>query len=239
MQEEKITYSELTYALSFGGKEKDEEETLVVPNKESLIAYLYMLDNSLVTHDSKSKEHMEKIRLEVLDKPKITPLDKEYLLKCLEKINFSIYHGQEALVIDKNLVHKALQENVMISKMKLPINTKVDLFLGDVKHTAEIILDHINQEHIEAILLTELCRQSAMVSLTEFLGSDSEYFIIEEHKKYRYFVTRSEDILIHTLPVKGKKNKGIGLCLFTVYQNSKLCMSGYFSVMYNQKEVCK
>lgn len=59
-----------------------------------------------------------------------------------------------------------------------------------------------------------------MVSLNRFLGSDANYHITEKIKKYKHIVQRGKGILIHMLPVIGKRNKGIGLCLFTVYQNS-------------------
>ncbi|WP_181444670.1 AfsA-related hotdog domain-containing protein [Bacillus sp. 03113] len=191
----------------------------------------------MVAQDFKTQGCLEKHNLENYLKSRITPSDKKCLLQCLEKINFSDLLGTKIRLVDKNLVHKTSQENVMISEIELPIKTKIGLFSGDVTHTTEINLDHVNQEHIEAILLTELCRQASMVSLSRFLGSDAEYHIIEEFKKYRHIVQRSNDILIHKLPVKGKKNKGIGLCLFTVYQNSKLCLSGYFSVMYFKKGI--
>lgn len=195
-----------------------------------------MFANCLIAQDSITQGFLENN----LDKSRQsinTPSDKEYLLHCFEKINLSGLLGTKR-VVDKKLVHKNSQENVMISEIELPIKTKIGLFSGNVTTTTEINLDHVNQEHIEAILLTELSKQASMVSIFRYLGSDSEFYVIEEFKKYRRIVQRSNDIFIHALPVKENgNNKGMGYCLFTVFQNSKLCLSGYISGMYTKKRM--
>lgn len=235
MQEVAVKSSEVRYVVTFDKERKGEEKVLIASDEESLTAFRYMFEDCLVAQDFKTQSCLEKHNLENYLKSRITPSDKQCLLECLEKIDFSDLPGTKIRLIDKSQVHKISQENVMISEIELPIKTKIGLFSGDVTHTAEIILDHVNQDHTEAILLTESCRQACMVSLNSSLGSDAYYHITEEVKKYRHIVQRGKDISIHTLPVTGKRNKGIGLCLFTIYQDSKLCLSGYYSVMYLKK----
>ncbi|MBD3922208.1 hypothetical protein H8B09_25860 [Paenibacillus sp. PR3] len=225
---------EVRYTLTFDKSRRKEENVLVVPDQECLAAYRYMFANCLIAQDSITQGFLEN-NLEHSLQSITTPPDKEYMLHCFEKINLSGFSGTKRIV-DKKLVHKTSEKNVMISEIELPLKTKIGLFSGDVASTTEIKLDHINQEHIEAILLSELSKQASMVSIFRFLGLDSEFYVIEEYKKYRRIVQRSDDIFIHALPVKENGNhKGMGYCLFTVYQNSKLCSSGYISGMYTNK----
>lgn len=223
--------------LKFFFNESWKKEGFSEASKENLLAYHYMFRDfsEVITPDIQM--FLEEKDMDHFLNAKTIISNKDCLLHCLEQIDLSDLPKKE-LFVDKKLVHKSSQENVMVSGFELPINTKIELLTGSINCTSEIKLDHTNEEHVEAILLTELCRQSSLVSLSKILDSDSEYYIIEEFRKFKHIVKRGGDILIHALPVIGKKSRGRGLCLFTIFQDSKLCLSGYYSILYGKKKVC-
>lgn len=209
-------------------------ENFKITGKEEFLIFHYMLGkHAVLSERNRVEEYLQ--GKEKFFSTKNILLNTRNLLQCLKKINLSTLSNELDLPIDKELVHKTLQENVMVSEINLPLDVKIGLFSGDVTHTCEIKLDHLNSEHTEAVFLTELCRQASMVSLSKFLGSDSEYYIIEEFKKFKHFVQRDKEIFVHTLPVTSRKAKGRGLCLYTIYQDNNLCMSGYYQIVYTKK----
>lgn len=204
-------------------------------NEQNIMYYDYILGKCSGASVSSANVNIEKDEQSKILSHRALISNKYFLLECLETIDLSYCSTGEKTFVDKKLVHKLYNHNVMVSEVDLPIDARVKLLVGDINHTSEIELDHINEEHVEAILLTEVCRQSCLVGLSHSLGSESEYHILEEVRKFKKMVKRGSDLYIHVLPIIGKRAKGKGICLFTLYQNNRLCLSGYYSIIYNRK----
>ena len=149
-------------------------------------------------------------------------------MECLESIRIGDLSVFPKVKVSKEEVHKEKQNNVMIDMIKVPNETRLSFFEGDSVSTEEIHLDHLNKEHVEAIFLTELCRQSCMVCVNNFLGENSDYYIIEEFKKFKNIVKRNEPVQIQVLPVVGNKRRGRGICVFVVFQGDAVCLTGFY-----------
>lgn len=156
-------------------------------------------------------------------------------MECLELVKFKDLSDFPRVKIPKEDVHKKNQKNVMIKMINVPYDTRLSFFEGDSVSTEEIHLDHLNEEHVEAIFLTELCRQSCMVCVNNYLGENSDYYIIEEFKKFKNIVKRNAPVHIQTLPVVGNKRRGRGICVFVVFQGNEVCLTGFYQMVYTKR----
>ena len=153
-------------------------------------------------------------------------MDKSKILLALGKIypEENDLNKRETLSIED--LHKTNQEDIMVSKVLSEQTGKISKYVGSPTHTQEIVLDHINSEHVEAILLTEMCRQAAIATVVSEFTNDSQFYISEEFKKYEHLVQRDKEVIIQTFLVHGKG--GMIICLFSLFQNDSRCVLGYF-----------
>ena len=156
-------------------------------------------------------------------------------MECLESVRIDDLSVFPKVKVSKEEVHKEKQNNVMIDMIKVPNKTRLSFFEGDSVSTEEIHLDRLNKEHVEAIFLTELCRQSCMVCVNNFLCENSDYYIIEEFKKFKNIVKRNEPVQIQVLPVVGNKRRGRGICVFVVFQGDVVCLTGFYQMIYTKR----
>ncbi|HCM89197.1 hypothetical protein EFN64_08250 [Leuconostoc citreum] len=220
------------FIVTFDKSRKSETNVIVISTKEELEIYIFLLEEKVSIDKNMLPEN---ISTEFINDTshiglvnKISILKKKLFLKCLENVTIFDSNNKENMCrkVNKYDVHKVNSNNVMISNFESTLKSKIKLFIGDVTKSEEILIDHAQPDHIEAILLTEMCRQAAICTFSTEYSSLSQFFIIEEYKKYHYIVNRQEQIYIQTalLPQKARLN----LCAFTLYQNNKMCMSGYF-----------
>ncbi|MEI5992679.1 AfsA-related hotdog domain-containing protein [Candidatus Enterococcus mansonii] len=230
------------FVLSFGSKSRVNRNTIYVDSDEKFQLFSYVLEG-LVDIDTEGITGNEISRIEALKSSynirKMTS-NRDLVLSNLEKIPAIIDSYESEYVIPriqihKQMIHKTKQEDVMIDATELNDVPHVDLFIGYPTHTSEIKLDHIHEDHVEAILLGEVCRQSGIVSVSKQLGSDATYYITKEVKKYIKMVKREEEVLVQTFPIIANRKKGVGTCFYMLYQGNQLCMLGYYLVVY-QKE---
>lgn len=74
-----------------------------------------------------------------------------------------------------------------------------------------------------------------MVCVNNFLGENSDYYIIEEFKKFKNIVKRNEPVQIQVLPVVGNKRRGRGICVFVVFQGDVVCLTGFYQMIYTKR----
>lgn len=229
--------------LTFEGTNRKNKDTIHVDSDEKFLLFSHIL-KGFVSFDEEglSKNEVSRIN-ELRDTYELKKLisDREWVLSNLEKIPQlldyqSITNDLKLIDIDKKNIHKTNQENVMINTTEIDKTGNIDIFVGNPTHTSEINLDHLHSNHVEAIFLSELCRQACMATLNSSLGSGSEYFISKEVKKYVSMVIRNKEVIVQTFPVVGTRKKGVGTCFYMLYQEGKICMTGYYLVVY-QREV--
>ncbi|EMB67588.1 hypothetical protein SMU26_02023 [Streptococcus mutans 3SN1] len=126
---------------------------------------------------------------------------------------------------DQALVHKISNKNIMVSKSERIGGTNVFYLRGYFK-TGEIILDHEAKDHVESILLAEICRQACLATSEVALKGEMHYMIpTEEYKVYKKFVSLEHPLLIQV--ISGKTRKYSGYYVFALYQNNECCLKGY------------
>lgn len=232
------------FKLTLDEDYKNRPNYIFVNSKEMLELYLFVLEGSVsIDKDNNTQQKISKFG--ELSEPKLSISNRDWLLNCLEKLPLTINFQNDSCVyeegkVKKEDIHKEKNMNVMISELKqLPLRHLYSFTSNPVK-TSEIKLDHIHDDHVEAIYLGEVCRQACIATLTKAFGSTTEYYIVQEAKKYLKLVTRDEIVLVQTLPIIGKKRKGFGVCFYILYQRNQLCMTGYYLFNYerNVNESC-
>ncbi|MDR0298733.1 MAG: hypothetical protein LBI13_01400 [Streptococcaceae bacterium] len=219
------------FELSFKKGIPKSEKIISVSTLEEAIISEKILQSNLNISESGLPEnikiwHESTDFLKIKNNPKLSVIDVKSIQKILEKINLSsLLDWNNIYQIEKALVHKNLKENVMIRQFPEIADCQIYSFLGNSSLTPEIMLDHVHKDHVEAIIISEICRQAVAATAEEYLEKDTQFFISEEFKKYYRPVLRDKDMLVQVIPVG--KNSSIGLCVFTIIQNNQLCLSGY------------
>lgn len=214
--------------LSTDKGRKSEKNVVIVSDKKEFEILLYMLEGNVYFDESSKSAEIKRWKQEISDinKIKLSFLDKSKILLALGKIypEENDLNKRETLSIED--LHKTNQEDIMVSKVLSEQTGKISKYVGSPTHTQEIVLDHINSEHVEAILLTEMCRQSAIATVVSEFTNDSQFYISEEFKKYEHLVQQDKEVIIQTFLVHGKG--GMIICLFSLFQNDSRCVLGYF-----------
>ncbi|HBF2376510.1 TPA: AfsA-related hotdog domain-containing protein [Clostridioides difficile] len=145
--------------------------------------------------------------------------------KMIEKIPFSksikIQMSQNKELLDKQYVHKQNGNNVLLSK-GVKISNSNMIFYNAYTKTEEIFLDHIAEDHVEGILLAEICRQTAIATINLCLESSKVFVLLEDKKIYKKFVNRNKDIFIKSYAM-GEKD-GLGFCVINIIQDGEVCL---------------
>ncbi|WP_105956159.1 AfsA-related hotdog domain-containing protein [Apilactobacillus quenuiae] len=198
----------------------------------SIIAYLLRDKVSIYLPDF--YENLELINMFIdfhINDEKISNLNPEVLLNVSKKIKIP-KSMQEKLsnlnstkdIIEKSIVHKNYDKNVLISNCYSE-GIHGQFFMRGYKKLNEIQLDHSSSDHVESIILTEICREACIAS-SESLLNKHEYFIpIKDEKIYRKFISSNFPIYIQTFVIHSRKSEGF--CLFTIWQNNICCLKGY------------
>ncbi|MEX2803935.1 AfsA-related hotdog domain-containing protein [Streptococcus sp. H31] len=150
------------------------------------------------------------------------------ILALSEKIGIPLEFKEKVLstntAVGKELVHKKKSENVMVSESARIRDTNV-FYLQGFFRTSEITLDHEAGDHVESVILTEICRQACLSTSEEALSGEEHLIPTEDVKIYKRFVTSDSPLVIQVIAEKTKKRKGY--CVFALYQDGKCCMKGY------------
>ncbi|WP_061591981.1 AfsA-related hotdog domain-containing protein [Streptococcus sanguinis] len=203
----------------------DIELTLLIL-KENVSVYFpdFENDSEIMTHlyDKKYSDiTLENAGTEILF-DNILRLSEKIGIPC-EVLNDVLF---TEIKVDKELVHKVEKNNVMVSKSKRLPNTNV-FYLRGFFDTKEIQLDHKAEDHVESIILTEICRQACLSTSAEALSGEEHFIPTEETKVYQSFVTQKTPLIIQVISDKTAKHKGY--CVYALYQNGKCCLKGYMT----------
>lgn len=139
-------------------------------------------------------------------------------------LDYRINLDMNGFNIDKKLVHKDKQDNVMLKRVYKVSDSSHYCFEANYQ-TDEIILDHVHEDHVESTILNEICRQCSTVSLNLSEKTSKIFIVLQERKLYKNFVNRNSSCIIQTISF-GKK-AGTGFTVHAVYQNEKLCLKGF------------
>lgn len=228
------------FILTLDDQHKNQQGYIYVNSKNDLDLFFYSLKGLFTTDtdetiDQEFKE-FENRRINSVLKEMIT--NRDQILSCYEDMPLIIDEENVGEMtrfqVKKESVHKKEQKNVMIKKLLANESNELNIFIGNSSETSEISLDHIHRGHVEAIYLSEICRQAGMETLNQKIGNNATYYISQEVKKYQNKVNREEDVIVETLPIIGTKKRGFGLCLYSLFQNHEICMSGYYLVAYSR-----
>lgn len=220
--------------LTFDSNKEATENTIFVSTLEEFKIFLSILGAEATLESEIYPEEVrnwirgrkfDELLIDIKD-IKIMPIQKQLILSCFEKITDISDKAVNRTVIEKSRVHKTFQEDVLIQEIEDFNCSQIESYIGTPQSTREIHLDHSHEDHIEAILLTEFCRQSALASITKKQNFETDFYILEEFKKYIHFIKREREIVVQVYYTSSRI--GIGLCVFTVFQDETLCMSGYF-----------
>ncbi|MCB5016105.1 hypothetical protein LGW93_06160 [Streptococcus mutans] len=212
--------------------EVSNSQVIVLDNYEDILLVLSVLKESVSVYlpDFKDDDFTQLLESKaVKDIQPCTDIGSHTkILSLCDKIGipkqFSDSLSKKDLKAEKQLVHKHNSDNVMISKSERLPNTTV-FYLKGFFCTKEIILDHEAGDHIESVILTEICRQACLSASEETL-SGKEYLIpTEDTKIYKRFITSGAPLLIQV--ISGQTGKHQGYCVFTLFQNEKCCLKGY------------
>lgn len=166
---------------------------------------------------------------DIMPSVQLTGRENDEMMRCFskigvhplikEKLDSEAYKGR----LNKEYVHKISEKNVMLSDF-VEIDGTGLLHLNVFFETNEIILDHDAEDHIEAILLTEICRQAGIVAASVNQDPTRAFIIVKEERVYKRFVKRSDPTIIQVLCVAPKK--GSGYCIFSLMQEDSCCLKG-------------
>jgi len=123
--------------------------------------------------------------------------------------------------LDKVYVHKHKPENVLLSK-EVKLNNSNLLFFNAFIDTTEIILDHIAEDHVEGVLLSEICRQASIASINLCMEYSKVFVLLEDKKVFNKFIRRDKDIIIKVFSMG--EVKGTGFCVLNILQEGNLCV---------------
>lgn len=204
---------------------------ICVANKREIELLLFMLKTevkvytkSIIDTEILNWLHGKKYS-EVLSELKIHGTEYREFSRIIEKIPISsriyeeLYQNKEKL--DKVYVHKNIQENVLLSKGARIENTSL-LFFNAFTESHEIILDHIAEDHVEGVLLSEICRQASIASINLCMDSSKVFVLLEDRKVFNKFVKRDREIVIKVFSMG--EVKGSGFCVLNILQDDILCV---------------
>lgn len=225
------------FFLTLDVDKKSDPKAIYVNSKDNLLVYLSFLNEKVnIDNDSIDANYLKEQKISSdFNNIKIPISNREKVLDALKRIPQFDINLDELSLVDKKIVHKSNQKNVMISEIPLENSSKMNLYIAYPIRTNEIILDHTHKDHVEAIYLVEACRQACMVTLNKQLGKNTQYFISQESKKFIEKVDRNKNTSIQTYLKLGRKNKGMVICYYSLYQNGKLCIVGYYLVSYKRE----
>jgi len=223
------------YVIRFT-KTNDELDTVFIytRDKREVEIFLAILgaNISLYEPDIKSQEIIswlsEKTYADILPTVKLTGKEHEEVLKCFDKIGIHP-RVQERLQdaffktkLDNSFIHKSSASNVMLSQYVSFEDTDI-ICLNAFYETEEIKLDHIADDHVEAMLLTEISRQAGIAAAGVVQDPSKIFIILKEERLYKRFVKRDEPATIQVLCVAPKV---AGYCVFSLIQEGVCCMKG-------------
>lgn len=143
----------------------------------------------------------------------------------LEKIPISKKVNRElkknSKVLNKDFVHKRNTNNVLLSESFKFDNSNL-LFFNAFTKTDEIVLDHMAEDHVEGLLLDEICRQAAIASINLCMDSSKVFVLIEEKKIYKKFIDRNKTIKVKVFAIGEKE--GLGFCVINIIQDESICL---------------
>lgn len=138
-----------------------------------------------------------------------------------EELSLSKYDSR----VKKELVHKVNEQNVMLSDFYRLPNTDM-LFSKVIIDTEEINLDHVSDDHVQSMVLAEVCRQSTVLAASIVQDPKLRFIVTQDIKNYKNFVVNNQPSYIQMLCMTPKK-KGAGFSMFNIVQDGKSCVHGY------------
>ncbi|MBP2098070.1 AfsA-related hotdog domain-containing protein [Enterococcus rivorum] len=136
--------------------------------------------------------------------------------------------------IDKKLVHKEKQENVLLS---VPINHGNVWYFKGFSEIAELNSDHPS-DHVDGIKLFEALRQATLASF-HLNGMNHEGVVALTNFRIDYinYVELDQPYIIQTIPVC-EPDGGAMYCVFNIIQNEKVVTSGFLGAYtFRSKEI--
>ncbi len=238
-EENKVLVSDFhnSFVICRVKKESTNAECRVIytANKREMEIFIAILGVNVSVYEPevKSEEIMDwlkdKTYKDILPNVKLTGRENEDVMKCFDKIGIhpmiqqKLESGIYKNKLDNKYVHKISENNVMLSDF-VEIGETGLLHLNVFYETDEIVLDHCAEDHVEAILLTEICRQAGIVAASVKQDPTRAFIIVKEERAYKKFVKRNAPAVIQILCVAPKV--GAGYCVFSLIQEGTCCMKG-------------
>ncbi len=138
--------------------------------------------------------------------------------------------------INKKLVHKEKQENVLIS---VPVNHGNVWYFKGFSEIAELNSDHLS-DHVDGIKLFEAFRQATLASF-HLNGMNHEGVVALTNFKIDYidYVELDQPYFIQAIPAC-EPDGGAMYCVFNIIQNEKIVTSGFLGAYtFRSKEIYK
>ncbi len=210
---------------------RKDDNIIYVSNRREIEIIIFMLKESVVVYEPSISDTeiiawlSGKTNEQILNDIYIYGTEFREFYKVLEKIPISEKVGQELLknnkVLDKEFVHKRNPNNVLLSKGFKFDNSNL-LFFNAFTKTEEIILDHTAEDHVEGLLLAEICRQAAIASINLCMDSSKVFVLVEEKKVYKKFIDHNQDIKIKAFAMG--EREGLGFCVLNIIQGDSICL---------------
>lgn len=212
-------------------KNENLDRIIKVANRREIEIVFFMLRDAAIVYEPaiSDKEILEwlyqKTYSQLFMELSIYGTEYREFYKILERIPISkdiknrLSNNKELL--DKKYVHKLNSNNVLLSAGVKISNSNLIVFNAYTK-TEEIFLDHIAEDHIEGLLLAEICRQAAIATINLCLDSSKIFVLLEDKKVYKKFVHRDRDVIVKAYAT-GEKS-GLGFCVINVIQDDHICL---------------
>lgn len=222
------------FYITLSKKEYLKNKSLIYANNLQEFKILnLLLGNNIIINDEETKEAIDinlknKKHVDIIKNINFSILDESIVLKCLKRVNTSNFPQEKnSKKLSKKYTHKKNQKNMLIEKYNKQKSSNIYYFYGKNFKTPEINLDHLNNNHTEGIIISEICRQASMATAMFKLGYKTKFLICKEYKEYHNLVNRNENITVQTFEYN--KTNTLGSCVFNLFQNNKLCTSGYIT----------
>jgi len=202
-----------------------------ISNKRDLEIVLFILKEAATVYEPSISDAeiiawlSGKTYNQILDNLNVFGTEYREFYRVLEKIPITdeVAQGlkENKSLLDKQFVHKQNQKNVLLSRGFKFYNSNL-IFFNAFTETEEISLDHTAEDHVEGLLLAEICRQAAIASVNLCMDSSKVFVMIEDKKVYKKFVDRNREIIIKTFAMGAKE--GLGFCVLYILQGDKICV---------------
>lgn len=207
---------------------------IYLSNREDIKSAIFILHDSVSLYYPDFKDNKEilnwldgKNYKDVIEEISKAATSYKQILKIINKIGVPKWCVKNILdnkiKMSRELVHKEKNENVMVSKSERIPNTNIYYLQGYFK-TNEIMLDHKAGDHVESVILTEICRQACIATAEETLSGQEFFIPIEDIKIYRHFVSQNSPLIVQV--ICEKTGHIDGYCVFSLYQEGKYCLKG-------------